>query len=231
MAEDMSHWTPRARPDAALIEGRFVRLERLDPGRHADGLFDASTVPDAALLFRWLPEVPPESRAAFRDWVAQKAASPDPIFYAAIDRATGMVAGRQTLMRIDAANGVCEIGNIYWGPAMARTPAATEALYLFARHVFDDLGYRRFEWKCNAENLPSQRAAIRFGFSHEGLFRQHMVVKGRSRDTAWFAMIDKDWPALRQAFEDWLSPANFDAAGRQWRSLGEIRADTADRRP
>ncbi|MGA0713685.1 MAG: GNAT family N-acetyltransferase [Gemmobacter sp.] len=228
MAEDLSQWTPRARPEAAVLEGRLVRLERLDPERHAEGLFDASTVADAAERFRWLPEVPPVSRAAFRDWVAAKAQSLDPIFYAVLDRATGAVMGRQTLMRIDVAHGVAEIGNIYWGPAMARRPAATEAFLLFARHIFDDLGYRRFEWKCNSENLPSRRAALRLGFSFEGLFRQHMVVKGRNRDTAWFAMIDAEWPALGRALEGWLAPGNFDAQGMQRRTLAEMRAAFAE---
>jgi RimJ/RimL family protein N-acetyltransferase len=127
-------------------------------------------------------------------------------------------------MRIDAANGVVEIGNIYWGPELARTAAATEALYLFASHVFDDLGYRRFEWKCNDRNEPSKRAAIRFGFSYEGTFRQHMVVKGENRDTAWYAMIDRDWPAIAAAMRQWLDPANFDRDGRQKRRLEDFRA-------
>jgi len=225
MSENLSHWTPRARPQAEVLEGRFVRLERLDPARHADGLFEASSVADAAERFRWLPEVPPTSRAEYRAWVAAKAQSPDPLFFAAIDRASGAVAGRQTLMRIDTTHGVAEIGNIYWGPEMARRPAATEALYLFARHIFDDLGYRRFEWKCNSENRPSRRAALRFGFRFEGLFRQHMVVKGRNRDTAWFAMIDAEWPPLRRAFEAWLAPGNFDDAGMQRRTLAALRAE------
>jgi len=127
-------------------------------------------------------------------------------------------------MRIDTNNGVIEIGNVYWGPLMARKPAATEALFLFAQYVFDELGYRRFEWKCHNDNLPSKRAAERFGFAFEGIFRQHVVVKGANRDTAWFAMIDKEWPENRTAFEEWLDPANFDKDGIQKRRLEEIRA-------
>jgi RimJ/RimL family protein N-acetyltransferase len=130
-------------------------------------------------------------------------------------------------MRIDQKNGVIEIGNVYWGPLISRTPVATEALYLFARRAFDNLGYRRFEWKCNNTNTGSKRAARRFGFTFEGIFRQHMIVKGKNRDTAWFAMIDRDWPANRKAFEGWLDPSNFDSEGRQKRRLEEIRADTA----
>lgn len=225
MAEDMRHWTARQKPSAPVIEGRYVRLERLDAVRHADELFVASDTAEADQKFRWLPEAPPADRDGFRAWVEKVAASEDPLFYAVIDKASGRVAGRQTLMRIDAANGVIEIGNIYWGPLVSQKPAATEALYLFAKHVFDDLGYRRFEWKCNDDNLPSKRAAARFGFHAEGVFRQHLVVKGLNRDTAWFSIIDKDWVALKPAYEAWLSPANFDAEGKQKRRLEEVRAE------
>ena len=225
MTEDLSHWTPRPRPQTEPMDGRFVRLEKLDPARHADGLFEASAQPDGDARFRWLPDVPPTDRDLFRAWVVQSAASQDPLFYAVIDKATGKVAGRQTFLRIDAANGVAEIGHIYWGPLVSRKPAATEALYLFARHIFDDLGYRRFEWKCNNDNLPSKRAALRFGFRHEGVFRQHMIVKGLNRDTAWFAMLDTDWAKLRPAYEAWLAPGNFDAGGAQRQTLEAVRAD------
>lgn len=222
--QDLAHWQPRAKVAHAPLDGRYVRLEPLDPARHGDGLFAASSVDDAAGRFRWLPEYPPENRAAFQPWLDKAAASADPLYFAVIDRNSGAVGGRQTFMRIDPVHGVVEIGNIYWGPQLARTPSATEALYLFARHAFDDLGYRRFEWKCNALNAPSRRAAERFGFSFEGVFRQHMVVKGENRDTAWYAMLDGEWPAIRHAFEAWLDPANFDAEGRQKRGLEDIRS-------
>lgn len=225
MAEDLSHWTPRPSPFTSPMEGRFVRLEKLDPAKHADGLFDASAQPDGEERFRWLPDPVPTDRAEFRKWVEQVAASEDPLFFAVIDKATGKVAGRQTFMRMDPANGVAEIGHIYWGPLVSRRPAATEALFLFARHLFDDLGYRRFEWKCNNENLPSKRAAARFGFRPEGVFHQHLIVKGRSRDTAWFAMLDKDWTKLRPAYEAWLSDDNFDDKGSQRRKLEDLRAE------
>jgi RimJ/RimL family protein N-acetyltransferase len=163
-------------------------------------------------------------RATFQDWLVQKAVSEDPLFFAVIDRATGRVEGRQTFMRIDTAHGVIEIGSILWGPAIARSRVATEALYLFAKHAFDDLGYRRFEWKCHNGNEPSKRAALRFGFTYEGLFRQHMVAKGANRDTAWFAMIDADWPLIRAVYERWLDADNFDEAGQQRRSLASCRA-------
>lgn len=225
MTGDLSGWTPRPRPTRAPMEGRLVRLEPLDPARHGDALFEASAAPGAEDRFRWLPETPPENRAAFQPWLDRASASEDPLFFAVIDRASGRAVGRQTLMRIDPANGVIEIGNICWGPAMARTPLATEAFFLFARHVFDDLGYRRYEWKCNDRNEPSKRAAGRFGFAFEGVFRQHMIVKGANRDTSWFSIIDKEWPVLRTAFEAWLDPANFDGSGQQKRRLEEIRAN------
>eukprot|EP00903_Cladosiphon_okamuranus_P001440 g1438.t1 len=203
------------------MDGRYVTLEPLDPVRHGAQLFEASSVEDADQRFKWLPEYPPVSLAEFQPWLEDKAASEDPLFFALIDRASGKVAGRQTLMRIDEANGAIEIGNIYWGPLIARTRAATEALYLFMKYVFDDLGYRRFEWKCNNENGPSRRAAQRFGFQEEGVFRQHLVVKGRNRDTAWFSVIDKEWPALKTGYEAWLAPENFDVEGRQIRRLAD----------
>jgi RimJ/RimL family protein N-acetyltransferase len=139
-----------------------------------------------------------------------------------VDRATGRAVGRLTFMRIDGVHGVIETGSILFGPELARTPGATEAIYLQARHAFEDLGYRRFEWKCNALNEPSRRAAERFGFTFEGVFRQHMVVKGENRDTAWYAMLDREWPARKAAFERWLDPANFDAEGRQRVSLSAL---------
>ena len=224
MADDLSNWQPRPRPERRVLEGRAVRLEPLDAVRHGDGLFEASRAADADQRFRYLFESPPADRAALQPWLDSASKSEDPLFFAVVDIASGKVAGRQALMRIDPAFGVIEIGNIYWSPLVARRPAATEALFLFARHVFDDLGYRRFEWKCNDANEPSKRAAERFGFRPEGVFRQHMVVKGKNCDTAWFSIIDKEWPALRTAYEDWLDPANFAADGGQKRRLEEIRA-------
>lgn len=224
MSEDLKNWQPRPRPERKVLEGRYVRLEPLDAARHGDGLFEASSVTDADGRFRWLFEVPPESRAAFQPWLDKVEASSDPLFFAVIDKASGKVAGRQTLMRIEPAFGVIEIGNINWGPLIARKPAATEAQFLFAQYAFDELGYRRYEWKCNNNNEPSKRAAERFGFSFEGIFRQHLVVKSENRDTAWYSIIDKEWPALKKAYEAWLDPANFDAAGQQKRRLEAFRS-------
>ena len=223
MGEDLCTWTPRERPHRAAMDGRYVRLEPLDAARHGDQLFEASSGEAAQDRFRYLYEEAPASRQALEPWLERAAASDDPMWFAVIDKASGKVAGRQSLMRIDAANGAAEIGGILWGALVSRRPAATEALYLFARHVFDDLGYRRFEWKCNDLNEPSKRAAKRFGFTAEGTFRQHLVVKGQNRDTAWFSIIDKEWANCRKAFEQWLDPANFDAKGRQIRRLEELR--------
>jgi RimJ/RimL family protein N-acetyltransferase len=162
-----------------------------------------------------MPYGPFESREAFDVHLKKCEASADPLFHAIIDRASNQAVGISTLMRIDAANRVIEVGGIVFTPALQRTRGATEAMYLLARHVFENLQYRRYEWKCNALNEPSRRAALRLGFSFEGIFRQHMIVKGENRDTAWFSMLDLEWPARKSAFERWLNPANFDDGGRQ----------------
>jgi len=227
MSADLKNWQPRPRPGREVMEGRYMRLEPLDAARHGDGLFEASSVVDASERFRWLPDFPPQTRADFQPWLDKVQASEDPLFFTVIDKASGRIAGRQTLMRIDAANGVIEIGNIYWGPIISRRPAATEAQYLFMKYAFDTLGYRRYEWKCNNANLPSKRAAERFGFQFEGIFRQHLVVKGENRDTAWYSVIDTEWPALKRAYDAWLDPANYDAEGNQKRRLEDFRADAA----
>jgi RimJ/RimL family protein N-acetyltransferase len=220
---DLQNWTPRPKPERKVLEGRYVRLEPLDPKKHGDELFAASSVADADQRFTWLFEFPPATREEFEPWLEKVAKSEDPLFFAVVDKASGKVAGRQTLMRIDPTHGVIEIGNIYWGPLISRKPAATEAQFLFMQYIFDELGYRRYEWKCNNDNLPSKRAAERFGFSFEGIFRQHMVAKGKNRDTAWFSILDSEWPALRQAYQAWLAPENFDSDGQQKKKLEEFR--------
>jgi len=223
---DLARWTPRPRPERRAHEGRYVRFEPLDPARHGDDLFEAGPT-DAALL-RYLPERLFPDRASFQPWLDKAAASDDPLFFAAVDKTSGRAEGRLSLMRFDPAHGVIETGHLLFGPRLGQTRGATEAVYLLARHVFDDLGYRRFEWKCNNRNEPSKRAAIRFGFTFEGVFRQHMVVKGENRDTAWYAMLDSEWPARRRAFERWLDPANFDPSGRQRLSLSALNAGRLD---
>ena len=220
---DLQNWTPRPKPERKVLEGRYVRLEPLDPKKHGDELFAASSVTDADQRFTWLFEFPPATREEFEPWLEKVAKSEDPQFFAVIDKASGKVAGRQTLMRIDSAHGAIEIGNIYWGPLISRKPAATEAQFLFMQYIFDELGYRRYEWTCNNDNLPSKRAAERFGFSFEGIFRQHMVAKGKNRDTAWFSILDSEWPALKKAYQAWLAPENFDSDGQQKKKLEEFR--------
>lgn len=221
--QDLSEWTPCPLPERKIFEGRYVLLEPLSVEKHGQGLFEASSVADAESRFTWLFDTVPATLEEMLPWLEQAAASQTNLFYAIIDKATGKIAGRQALMRIDAENGSIEIGNVYWGPLISRKPAATEAQYLFMQYIFDELGYRRYEWKCNNDNLPSKRAAERFGFQFEGIFRQHMIVKGKNRDTAWYAMIDSEWPALKQAYQNWLAPENFDADGQQLKKLEEFR--------
>jgi RimJ/RimL family protein N-acetyltransferase len=221
MAIGPQNWITRPRPTRVSLRGRYCRLEPLNSAAHGDALFAASMAAGAEDRFRYLMDAP-QSRADFGHWLERASASEDPLFFAVIDIATGRCEGRQSLMRMTPEHGVIEIGHILWGPAIARTRVCTEALYLSARHVFDELGYRRFEWKCDAENRPSRKAALRFGFKEEGIFRQHMVVKGKNRDTAWFAMLDSEWEKLRGKFERWLEPTNFDAAGRQKKRLGDF---------
>jgi RimJ/RimL family protein N-acetyltransferase len=205
---------PRPRPARVVLDGRYARLEPL-AAAHAPDLFAASSAPGAARRFAYLFDEPPLDLLAMHAWIAKAVSAEDQVYAAVIDKATGRAAGRQALMRIVPEHGVIEIGNILWGPGISRTRVATEALYLAAKHVFDDLGYRRFEWKCNNLNEPSKAAARRFGFTYEGLFRQHMWAKGANRDTAWFSMLDAEWPAFRREYDRWLAPANFDAAGNQ----------------
>jgi RimJ/RimL family protein N-acetyltransferase len=219
MSQDLATWTGVPRPDRVTLEGRYARLEPLDAARHGKELLASALEPGAGARFRYLFDAPPQNAADMTAWLDKAAASPDPMFFAVIDKASGTVHGRQSLMRIDPVHGAIEIGNILWGPGIARSRVATEALYLFAKYVFEDLGYRRFEWKCDSQNAPSRRAALRFGFSFEGIFRQHMVVKGQNRDTAWFAMTSDEWPGLKARFEAWLDPENFDSGGVQKRKL------------
>ena len=203
------------------MTGRFVELEPLCPTRHAPDLWQAARGADA--IWDYMGDGPYPDEAAFTASIATKAASDDPLFWAIRDKASGKAVGYATLMRIDAANRVIEVGNILYTPALQRRPGATETMYLMARRVFDELGYRRYEWKCNALNAPSRAAALRLGFTYEGLFRQHMIIKGRNRDTAWFSITDGEWPERRAAFERWLSPDNFDAEGRQKSALAALR--------
>jgi RimJ/RimL family protein N-acetyltransferase len=228
VAAKFADWSPKAIPHRQVHDGRYIRLEPISAEDHGDALFAAKSVPDAEERMRYLPDFPPADRAALQPWFERFQTAADPLFFAAVDKADGRAKGRLALMRIYRTNGVAEVGHIYWGPEMTGTRLATEAIFLLMRHVFDDLGYRRFEWKCNDRNVPSRRAARRLGFDYEGVFRQHMIVKGENRDTAWYAMIDADWPARRDAFEAWLDEDNFDRDGRQKKRLEEFAVKKDD---
>lgn len=211
---------PARRPEREDHVGRLVTLTPLGQG-HAADLFALSHGPESEAQWAYLSNGPFADIVAFEAHVARCAASDDPLFFAIVDHATGRAVGHATFMRIDPANRCVEIGNILFTPALQRRPGATEALFLMLRHLFENLGYRRCEWKCNALNAPSIAAAKRLGFIYEGTFLQHMIIKGRNRDTAWFAMLDSEWPMRKAAFEAWLAPENFDGDGRQIRSLSQ----------
>jgi RimJ/RimL family protein N-acetyltransferase len=214
---------PRARrPDAAPLAGARVRLKPLSADHHADDLFAAAA--GDPQLWDYLPYGPFADVAALRAHLATQEGSSDPRFYAVVDGVTGRAAGVVSFLRIDEVHGTIEIGHIWFGAPLQRTPQATEAIHLLARHAFDELGHRRLEWKCDAANARSQAAARRFGFTYEGTFRQHMIVKGRNRDTAWFSIVDGEWPAIDAAYTAWLAPENFDGAGRQRAPLAARRA-------
>jgi RimJ/RimL family protein N-acetyltransferase len=214
-------WKGVARPPREPIVGRTCRVEPIDPARHADDLYRANAAGADKRNFTYLGVGPFDSLAAYRDWMTAAVRSEDPLWHAIVDSATGKPVGVATYMRIDPANGVIEVGNLNFSPLLQRKPAATEAMYLMMKRAFE-LGYRRYEWKCDSLNAPSRAAAQRLGFSYEGIFRQAGVYKGRSRDTAWYAMIDREWPELDAAFRRWLDPANFDATGRQRERLSDL---------
>jgi RimJ/RimL family protein N-acetyltransferase len=218
----LQHPEPAPCPERRALEGRYCRLEPISAS-HRDDLFAASTPPDAAHRFRYLFDAVPTSLEDIDRWIAAAVGSSATVVFAVIDKASGRCEGRQSLMNIVPEHRSIEIGNIYWGPRIAGTRVATEANYLLASYIFD-LGYRRYEWKCDALNAPSRRAAVRFGFTFEGHFRRAVINKGRTRDTAWYSIIDEEWPALKAAYLQWLDPANFDREGRQRVRLSELSA-------
>ena len=211
---------PYARPPVRTsFSGRFVRLEPLDPVAHQGELFAAAAEP---AIFDWLGYGPFLEAVAMQAWLEARALSVDPLFFAVRDLRDGRAKGMCAWLRLDPTMGVIEVGHIWYGTTLQRTAGPTEAMYLLFRHAFEDCGYRRLEWKCNALNGKSRSAALRFGFGFEGVFRQHMITKGRSRDTAWFSLLDHEWPATKAAFERWLAPANFGADGGQIERLGPL---------
>ena len=218
----LPHWSARPRPPRAPMEGRFCRVEPLDPARHAASLHAANSEDTAGRIWTYLPYGPFASPAAYHAWAETSARGEDPLFHAILDRASNRALGVASYLRIDPPVGVIEVGHINYAPALQKRPAATEAMFLMMRRVFDELGYRRYEWKCNDQNLPSRAAAARLGFTYEGTFRQVQVVKGHNRDTAWLSITDGEWPGVKAAFERWLDPANFDAEGRQRVRLSDL---------
>ncbi len=219
--------SPAKLPKRIRLEGRFVTVEPLDPARHAQSLYQASHGDRQEDLWRYLWDGPYPNREAFEAAVRQKAASQDPLSFAIVDPRSVLAVGHAAYLRITPEHRVIEIGSILFTPALQRTAGATEAMYLMARHAFEDLGYRRYEWKCDSLNAPSRRAALRLGFRFEGIFRQHMIIKGRNRDTAWFSILDSEWPARKANFEQWLDPANFDANGNQKESLSRLNGQAS----
>jgi len=216
-------WQARPRPPRTPMEGRFCRLEPFDPERHAAELFAANGEDRDRRNWTYLPYGPFERFEDYRSWLDRFCRGDDPFFQAIIDRSTGRPVGIASYMRIDPASGVIEVGGINYSPQLQQKPGATEAMYLMMARVFDELGYRRYEWKCDSLNAPSRAAAERLGFRFEGIFRQATVYKQRNRDTAWFSILDSEWPGLKQGFERWLAPENFDASGKQKRQLTELR--------
>lgn len=220
---DPVDWSPASLPSGEPLRGAYVRLRPFDPTADAESLFGASHEPDGdPRIWTYLPDGPYESPEHLSQTLAWAAGAEDHVYYAIEPVAFGYPLGQASYLRIEPAVGTIEIGHIWFAPKLKRTTAATEAIYLLARHAFDDLGYRRLEWKCDALNAGSRRAAGRFGFRFEGVFRNHQVVKGRNRDSAWLALTDQDWPAVRAAYEAWLDPENFDADGSQKRPLGSF---------
>jgi RimJ/RimL family protein N-acetyltransferase len=219
----LREWQARPRPPRTPMAGRFCRLEPLDAERHAAELFAANGEDKDRRNWTYLPYGPFERLEDYRLWLQQACSGDDPFFHTIVDRSTERAVGIASYMRIDPAAGVIEVGGINYSPLLQHKPGATEAMHLMMRRVFDELGYRRYEWKCDSLNAPSRAAAERLGFRFEGIFRQATVYKQRNRDTAWFSILDSEWPALRQAFERWLDPANFDAAGKQKRRLQDLR--------
>lgn len=236
---------PARCPARVVLEGRYACLVPLDAALHGDALYDATHGPANEHVLAYLSDWPFPTRADFDAALAKKATATDAVFFAILGAAMGLpveqdvspaqhfpaeqdvspaprALGYASYMRIDPPNRVIEVGNVLFSPALQATTMATEAMYLMARHAFEDLGYRRYEWKCNALNEPSKRAAVRLGFTCEGVFRQHMIIKGRNRDTAWYSMLDTEWPAVKARFVRWLDASNFDASGRQRARLEEV---------
>jgi RimJ/RimL family protein N-acetyltransferase len=215
-------WTARPRPPRTPMLGRQVRLEPLDADRHAADLHAANLTDKEHRIWTYLPYGPFATLEDYRGWMRASALGEDPLFHAIVELATERAVGVASFLRIDPPVGVSEVGHINYSPPLQRTLGATEAMFLMMVRVFDELGYRRYEWKCDALNAPSRAAAERLGFVYEGVFRQATIYKGRNRDTAWYSITDREWPKVKRAFERWLDPGNFDEAGRQRQGLSVL---------
>ncbi|ALR75746.1 GNAT family N-acetyltransferase [[Enterobacter] lignolyticus] len=224
VGDALPDWQPRPHPQRVTIEGRLCRLEPLAI-QHAHALFAAWQLAPDTRSWTWLLREPDSCAEDYARWVESVAALQDPVHFAVIDKQSGRPVGTLALMRIDSHNGVVEVGHVHFSPLLSRTAMSTEAQWLLMRYAFDTLGYRRYEWKCNSHNEPSRRAALRMGFQFEGRFRQALVIKGHNRDTDWFSIIDKEWPQVDQAMQKWLAADNFDADGKQLKTLESWRQD------
>jgi len=222
IGEPVPGWAPRPPPAARTLSGRWCRLEPLDPDRHQEDLYRANHLDEQGHMWTYLPYGPFADRDAYRRWLDQAAGGQDPLFFAIVAGEPARAAGVAAFLRAKPAGGSIEVGHLAFSPALQRTTTATEAMALMMANAFDDLGYRRYEWKCDALNAPSRRAALRLGFVYEGTFRQATVVRGRNRDTAWFSVTDAEWPRVKEAFRRWLEPANFNPDGRQFVSLSTL---------
>ncbi|MEL6373447.1 MAG: GNAT family protein [Pseudomonadota bacterium] len=225
---EVPQWQGCAPPPTTPMVGRFCRVEPLRAQNHARSLWAAMQLDPQGLNWTYSPAEMPADFEGFRAMVTAHEASADPMFHAIVDADSGDTVGWATYMRLDPPMGVIEVGNIHYSPRLQRQPAGTEAMYLMMRRAFDELGYRRYEWKCHAHNAPSRAAALRYGFTPEGVHRQAMVLKGRNRDTAWYSILDSEWPAIKAAFKAWLDPANFDADGQQRQRLSVLMAQHRD---
>ena len=219
IGDDVPGWSGAAFPPRKSLAGRYCRVEPLDPEKHLDDLYDAFADDVDEARWTYMAVGPFASKDAFADWLHSAGNVNDPQFHAIVDVASGMALGVAAYMRIKPDVGVIEIGSIAYSSRLQKTTVATEAMYLFMQRVFDELGYRRYEWKCDALNKASRRAALRFGFTFDGIFEQALVYKGRNRDTAWYSILDKDWPAIKADYQRWLDPANFDREGKQVQKL------------
>jgi RimJ/RimL family protein N-acetyltransferase len=217
----LANWKPPIVPSHETIQGRFCRLEPLNAERHGKSLFEANSLDTEGRNWTYLPYGPFDGFARYVEWLREVASKTDTMFFAIVDKTSDKAVGLASYLRIDPINGSIEVGHLNFSPLLQQKPAATEAMYLMMKNAFE-LGYRRYEWKCNALNEPSRRAAQRLGMSYEGIFRQATISKGRSRDTAWYAAIDKEWPELQNAFTRWLDASNFDANGMQKISLSKL---------